>query len=277
MSDLPSLYGAPREWARDLAVAAGIGAFLGLIGPFGSYYGGPVELRVAYWVSELLIGFAVMSLVVRLCLRLAERMDLPVWFAVPVSAAIGALPTSLAVGAFGAWFWPGSHGHFGSLLAQYGDTLVIAEPCTFGYYFLMDRRRREQPASKAPGPQTAEPALAVAATPVEAGSGFLSRLPPRLGRDLICLQMEDHYVRAHTAKGSDLILVSLKDAVAELADADGLQVHRSWWVARKAVTAPVFNGRNLSLRLSNGLEAPVSRASVAKLRAAGWLGESEEA
>ena len=33
------------------------------------------------------------------------------------------------------------------------------------------------------------------------GGRFLDRLPPRLGRDLLCLQMEDHYVRAHTARG----------------------------------------------------------------------------
>jgi DNA-binding LytR/AlgR family response regulator len=33
----------------------------------------------------------------------------------------------------------------------------------------------------------------------------------------------------------------------------------------------VTNGRNLCLRLKGGVEVPVSRASVAKLRAAGWL------
>ena len=83
--------------------------------------------------------------------------------------------------------------------------------------------------------------------------------------------MEDHYVRAHTAKGSDLILTPLKDAIAELGDVEGMQVHRSWWVAKAAVVGSTASGRNLSLRLSNGLEVPVSRASVARLRAAGWL------
>jgi DNA-binding LytR/AlgR family response regulator len=82
--------------------------------------------------------------------------------------------------------------------------------------------------------------------------------------------MEDHYVRAHTDQGSDLVLLPLKAAVAEL-DVEGLQVHRSWWVARAAVTTAVQDGRNLKLRLTNGLEAPVSRASIAALRQAGWL------
>ena len=269
MSDLPSLFGTPRDWARDLAVAAAIGAFLGVIGPFGSYYGGPMELRIAYWVANLLIGFVVLSTAVRLSMRLAAGLDLPVWFSLAVSVAIGALPGCLAIGYFAAWFWPGNHGHMGSMLGQYGDTLAISEPCAFGYYFLMDRRWRPS-AARTWAVQPAPAALSVPPA-TEPGGGFLDRLPARLGRDLICLQMEDHYVRAHTPRGSDLVLVSLKDAVAELGQAEGLQVHRSWWVARSAVSAPVFNGRNLSLRLSNGLEAPVSRASVAKLRAAGWL------
>jgi DNA-binding LytR/AlgR family response regulator len=38
------------------------------------------------------------------------------------------------------------------------------------------------------------------------------------------------------------------------------------------VAEPVANGRSFSLKLTNGLDVPVSRASVAKLRAAGWLG-----
>jgi DNA-binding LytR/AlgR family response regulator len=107
--------------------------------------------------------------------------------------------------------------------------------------------------------------------PVETRS-FLDRLPPRLGRTLLCLQMEDHYVRAYTDRGSELILLPLKAAVAEL-DGAGLQVHRSWWVARAAVTGAVQDGRNLKLKLVNGLEAPVSRASIAALREAGWLAQ----
>ena len=113
------------------------------------------------------------------------------------------------------------------------------------------------------------------ADPLTADGGFLDRLPPRLGRDLLCLQMEDHYVRAYTARGSDLVLTPLKEAIAELGAVDGLQVHRSWWVARAAVAEPLVRGRSVALRLTNGVEAPVSRAQVARLRAAGWLGDGQ--
>jgi DNA-binding LytR/AlgR family response regulator len=83
--------------------------------------------------------------------------------------------------------------------------------------------------------------------------------------------MEDHYVRLHTISGSVLVLMPLSQALGEMGDIDGLQVHRSWWVARHAVIGVVEDRRNLRLRLKGGLEAPVSRANVARLRQAGWL------
>jgi LytTr DNA-binding domain len=269
MSQASSLFATPREWVIDLAITTAIGVFLGVIGPFGSYYGGGLELRVIYWVVNACIGFTVISIAVRLSIRVAIRLDLPIWFALAAGVAIGALPLDAILAVFSAWFWPPNHGRISSLLIQYGQILAISEPFSFGYYFLADRGWRAAVAQARARGALCDPADTQGGH--EPGGGFLDRLPPRLGRDLLCLQMEDHYVRAHTAKGSDLVLTPLKDAVAELGGTDGLQVHRSWWVARDAVAEPLASGRNLSLRLRNGLEVPVSRASVAKLRAAGWL------
>ena len=267
MSETPSLAGTPREWATDLAIMTALGVFLGVIGPFGSFNGGPVEARIAYWVANMWIGFIALSTIVRLAARGAMRFDLPIWFVIAVSVAVGALPLAIVLRFFSAWVWPPNHGQMTPLFTQYAQTLAMSEPVSFAYYFLVDRGWRA--AAKRGWKAVPDPAPAPSSSP--AGGHFLDRLPPRLGRDLLCLQMEDHYVRAHTASGSDLILTPLKDAIAELGATDGLQVHRSWWVARAAVAEPVTSGRNLSLRLSNGLEVPVSRASVAKLRAAGWL------
>ncbi|MFC3712590.1 LytTR family DNA-binding domain-containing protein [Sphingoaurantiacus capsulatus] len=88
---------------------------------------------------------------------------------------------------------------------------------------------------------------------------------------MLALEMEGHYVRAHTAAGSTLILMRMRDAVAELDGIDGMQVHRSWWVARSAVENAAQHGRSITLRLKGGIKAPVARNSVPALRAAGWL------
>jgi len=98
-------------------------------------------------------------------------------------------------------------------------------------------------------------------------------LPPHLREGLLALEMEDHYVRAHAAAGSALILLRMRDAVAELGDVDGLQVHRSWWVARSAIERIARDGRAVTLQLKGGLRAPVARNSLPMLREAGWLAD----
>jgi DNA-binding LytR/AlgR family response regulator len=117
------------------------------------------------------------------------------------------------------------------------------------------------------------------ATPVRthaaAGGGaparFLDRLPPRLrGATLHAVQAEDHYLRLHTDRGSDLILMRLSDAVAELEGLEGAQTHRSWWVARDAVRDVKRNDGRAALTLEGGVVAPVSRRYARALREAGW-------
>lgn len=265
------LFPSPREWAQDLAIATGVGVFLGVIGPFGSFNGGPLELRVFYWIANLWIGWIMLSVIVRLSLRASGRLDLPVWFALPLGVAIGALPLGLTISLFSAAVWPGNHGRVGPFLVWYAQTLAISEPCAFGYYFLTGRSGRYAAHYQAARGETSPAPTPTTSTSPIGGARFLDRLPPRLGHKLLCLQMEDHYVRAHTVEGSDLILMPLKEAMAELGDTEGMLVHRSWWVARAAVIGCTSEGRNLRLRLANGLDVPVSRASIARLRAAGWL------
>ena len=113
-----------------------------------------------------------------------------------------------------------------------------------------------------------EPAPAASEKP--AASPFLDRLPPHLRGDLIALEAQDHYLKVHTEAGSTLILSRLSDAIAQLRGIDGLQVHRSWWVADFAVVAVQREGGALTLKLSNGLKAPVSRTYLQAVRARGW-------
>jgi DNA-binding LytR/AlgR family response regulator len=85
------------------------------------------------------------------------------------------------------------------------------------------------------------------------------------------LQAEDHYVRVHTTAGSDLILIRLSDAAAEMAPVTGARTHRSWWVNRSAVETVSRRNGNVVLVLNNGLEVPVGRSYASELREAGWL------
>ena len=114
----------------------------------------------------------------------------------------------------------------------------------------------------------AAPAAAAAAAPVK----FLERLPLKLrGAEVWAVEAEDHYLRLHTSKGQDLILMRLADAVAELEGIEGAQVHRSWWVARDAVADARRGDGRATLTLKDGSEVPVSRTYAKLIRDAGWI------
>jgi len=242
-----------RAWAQAFAVTTAIGVFLGFLGPFGSFLNGSRSVVVGYWVCALWLGAVVFGLVVRLAMRAAPEGRAARIMVLAGASLVAAALLSVGCRLIARSLWPSEIDKVG-LLAWFGETLVMTVPFAVGYAALDWRRRT--------------PRLAVADAQPNA---FAGRAPARFGRDVLALQMEDHYVRVHTAKGSTLVLISLSQAMAELHSVPGLRVHRSWWVAKAAVQGTVQDGRNLRLRLSNGLQAPVARSSVAAVRSAGYL------
>lgn len=110
------------------------------------------------------------------------------------------------------------------------------------------------------------PAAAVKAENPEAA--FLKRLPPSQRGPLLRIESQDHYLLVVTTAGRAMILMRMGDAVAELAAADGMQVHRSHWVARRAMRGLRRDNGRLWL-LVEGEDVPVSRANQAAIRALG--------
>lgn len=251
-----------RTLLIELTVIVGIGLMLALLGPFGSF-ASPLADRLVYWLGLGVGGYLIFRPVMTTAAAVADRLDLPEPGAWVAGLLLAAMPMSLLVWAVAPGRPPGPPG-LSALLSVYANVLVVGTVVTLVYWFVSRGQRtdvRAAPAGRAPAPvMDADP------TPA-----FLGRLPPHLGCELLALEMEDHYVRAHTTRGSTLILLRMRDAVAELAGLDGQQVHRSWWVARAAVERPVTNGRNVRLKLKGGIEAPVARNNVGALRAAGWL------
>jgi len=88
---------------------------------------------------------------------------------------------------------------------------------------------------------------------------FMAHVRPERVGNLLALNADGHYVHVYTDAGADMILYRLSDAIAELGDAQGLRVHRSWWVADRAIAPGGISLEQLSL--VNGLEVPVSRAN----------------
>lgn len=101
-----------------------------------------------------------------------------------------------------------------------------------------------------------EEALAIEKEPAPA---FWNKVPSGLGRDLISLSAELHYLRVRTTNGDTLVLYPFGKAVQELATLPGQQVHRSHWVALKHITDIKRRGDGATVYLSSGPPLPVSR------------------
>jgi hypothetical protein len=97
---------------------------------------------------------------------------------------------------------------------------------------------------------------------------LVSRLPRRIGTDIVAISAELHYLRVYTSTGEALILMSLGRAVEALGVVPGQLIHRSHWVALTHIETIVAGGNRVSCRLDTGLVLPVSRTYRASLRAA---------
>lgn len=242
-----------RTLVRGIAVALTAGGLLAFTGAFGMSETS-LAFRLSYWTPIMLLG----SIWGHVCSRLVEAridMDRRPWLAVATLTLTISGPLAVMVWAITSRFFDDdrsiSLAHLPDFLMP---VLVVTGAISALNVFLA--RTPVQTHAAAPG---AKPAR------------FIDRLPFKLrGAAIRAVQSEDHYLRIHTDRGSDLILMRLSDALVELEGLEGAQTHRSWWVAKDAVRGVSRGDGRATLTLDGGLAAPVSRRFAKALRAAGW-------
>ena len=254
---MPATFLARARPPRLLAVAVVTtlaGLLLGVLGPFGSYLNEGPLLRAGYWIGAMWAGMFFYGVGLRASRMLAPAETRTAWAALAISVLLASLPEAVLTRLAAFRIWP-ELAHSGPGWAiWYAQVVIIGLVSVLGTALLERAFARTE--------------AALPSDQAKTGSAP-AQLEPLRG-DVLALQMEDHYVRIHSSTGSYLILMPLGRAI-ETVTAEGLKTHRSWWVARHAVARVEGTARSMSLRLTNGIVAPVSRSSVATLRAAGWL------
>lgn len=214
-----------------------------ILGPFETSVM-PFGLRALYW--SICIGFGwVLVLVLLSLLLLHPRFD--EWSAalrVALAITLSAIPIGIAV------MWAERHlrGHDPALTIMINVLFVCALIGGLMYLRVMARlglAEKTQPKH----------------TPT-----FFARLPSALGTGIISLSAQDHYVEVTTTKGSALILLGLSEAIEELSGLDGVQIHRSHWVAKEAAHVLRRKSGKLMLELIDTRLLPVSRTYGPTLR-----------
>jgi hypothetical protein len=274
---------------RGVAGAVAAGLVIGFLGPFGTFERMEAGERLVFWTLCMTVGTLVHMPAYWGFAWVAAQRGISAWIWVPASALFAALPMTLMVnGVAAALFGDIALDSFVSL---YPLVLAISLPVVCVTHLLnrpgplpvgqpggAPATRQAEVLPPPVGPQTPASAAASAPSVAEAPARplraipLMAALPPRLGDQVLCLQMEDHYIRVHTDKGSAMVHHRMADAEASLAPhVQGLRVHRSWWVAQAAITGWRRDGKSLTLSLANGLEVPVARDRQPTVRAAGWL------
>lgn len=241
-----------KEALRGFAVSAAAGVFLAMSGAFG-LDAAPLLTRLAYWIGLCVAGAVVGTGVSTIVGRDGRADDRPWLYGTLVCIGI-TLPFTVVVWLVSELMFEGVP-RLAALTGYLAPVFIVTAAMT-ALNFLVQRTPPETHAAAAGGP----------------APRFLDRLPPRLrGAEIRAVEAEDHYLRLHTSKGEDLILMRLSDAVAELEGIEGAQTHRSWWVAKDAVESARRGDGRAILTLRGGIEAPVSRAYAKALRDAGWF------
>ena len=231
-------------WIGTLAA----GVLLGLAGPFGTDEVMRLIPRVLYWMCIASLTYLTGTILdARLRPPLSRRLS--IWFAVPIVSVVTACVITLQIlGINGIifGFFPDMRGGlilFGNVFAA---SLVISSAAV-----LMAQSPSVQ--TKADDPR------------------ILARLPFAKRGALISLSAVDHYVEVTTNAGSELVLMRLSDAIAEAEPVEGMQIHRSHWVALNQIKNVERAKGKTTVVMTTGSALPVSRSNVAQLKDAGLL------
>lgn len=213
-----------------------------VLGPFDTS-ALPLAPRLAYWLICICAGWLCVWLMLMLILRHPRLDDWPGAARVGLAVSLASIPIGMIVIKV-EWVIRGNQLEAASML----NVLFICALIGGLMYMRVSTRLGVSPPTPAPAP-------------------FFKRLAFDLGRELISLSMQDHYVEVTTAKGTSLILIRFQDALEELGAYGGVQIHRSHWVALDALRRLKRQDGKLFIELLDGRSLPVSRTYAKSVRA----------
>ncbi len=228
--------GAVFGSAQSLGLLALVALLAGFAGPFGTYEAFSPLARHLYWALVVLGTAAAGHLTGTAVEYYLSRLAWPTLPRLLVASGMTAQPVFgvVALALFGFGLKPDGR----ELLLLYVQCAAVVGSVSV-FLALADQSARK--------PKT------------DATPKLVDRLPGAKRGRLIRLAAQDHYVEVVTEGGRTLLPMRFRDAIAETAPETGAQVHRSHWVALRAISGRCRINDKSGLRLSDGSFVPVGR------------------
>ncbi len=271
---------APLKWTLPVVSAALILLFVAIRPEASSGLG--LFARLGFWSAHVGIGLAGL-VVASLLIRRSLFIRLPLPMSIIATGIAGVIVTAPAYWLMDRWLpvpgaavpdgWLDTFAMEGPWHGVIAECMEVA-PLFVASWFVVNLPlilKPSRPDESAPPPDPDESAIPRAApTPgaveTSPADSFLDRLPAVLGRDLVAISSDLHYLHVYTTLGKTMLLGSLSDTVRVMGTL-GMRVHRSHWVAHAHVERLHIAGKEALCVMSSGLRVPVSRRKRAEAKA----------
>ena len=245
---------SPRFWATFGAVVL----IFWVTGPYGTAERLATAPRLGFWLVQHATAWSIAVVTIVLVNTLLIRRVPSLLGRMAIGTLVAGTPVGLATEAIS--------------LATFGGTLTVAtiaqsiasglvlSALFCGLTFMTMSSKQAEALSPAPMPIPE-------ATEERNEVLLLRRLKPENRGPVLHMTVADHYTEVTTSRGRELVLLRFSDALEELGDTPGLQVHRSHFVADAHVEKLLRADGRMAVVLKDGREIPVSRSRVEAVRA----------
>ena len=230
----------------------GLGLFLSVIGPFGTFSDLGLFDRLCYWLSISLLTWLQIIKALSVMKKTMPNTSLSLLYLLAIfsTSLLGALEVKLLE----SWFRP-EHS-IKPIMEIYSYVVLLATTVYTPFFilFLIKRTKENTPNHLVAQNHNKQ------FSPLSGSEIIQNKLSPHIRGELYCLKSEDHYLRVYTDKGNELIFFKMKDAVEGLKSYSGIRVHRSYWVNTTAIIKYQKESNKLMVQLKNNMKIPVSRS-----------------
>ena len=235
--------------ARTWAILGVVALILGLSGPFQTFEYLALAPRLAYWMFMSSASFWVGNFFGTWAHNVCVNRKVPFFARFVIVGISAGIPVAILVILLNLMVL--NYGYDASSILTLGIYCIGIAFAVTGIFELFHQSSKTNEA-----PQVAK---------------ILSRVPVEKRGELISMSVQDHYVEIVTSRGTHLTLMRLSDAISETQGTQGLQIHRSHWVAQNAIKSVQRKGGKTFVVTENRQELPVSRTYIKPLRDAGLL------